>query len=93
MPLVEIYPGFAHIGRDPARLCSDLLDHDIADARFFFFAIKNQLKAPKVPTRGISCLLLCFYGIGLASMYCTIMERCNIMIPTNQSTALMDLDQ
>ena len=44
------------------------------------YAIKNQLKAPKAPTRGISCLSLVLYGIrkcseGLVTMkYFQVLE-------------------
>ena len=31
------------------------------------YAIQNQLKAPKAPTRGISCLSLVLYGIRIGS--------------------------
>ena len=70
---IEIYPCFALIGRDTSRLCSDWLDHDVADARSFtvFLWLKGGFHAQK--------------GF--------IKERSNIMIPTNQSTALMELDQ
>ena len=49
---VEIYPGFALIGRDPSRLCSHWLDLDVANASFL------------MPYRlgGIS---QCLYGIGM----------------------------
>ena len=39
-------------------------------------AIKTQLKAPKAPTRGISCLSLVLYGIRIGSegLWCRVRE-------------------
>ena len=39
------------IGRGMSRLCSNWLDVDLSDATPALYAIKNQLKAPKPPTK------------------------------------------
>ena len=87
-------PGFTLIGRDPSTLCSGWLDQDVAPPALLWHKDKVQgTQSPQIgafPT--FQCVFLAL--IRMASIHRKdLLKGALIMISTNQSTALMDLDQ